>query len=478
MLHSSNMPRGALSSREISSHQTNAKIAVLDHAAQDLPHQFSHVLPGRRQNVAQLTQLFYDNSPISRLPNELLAFIFEAARSYALYLSHVNRRWRCVALQSPSLWRNIHLPNQSFDEIVEYLNRSHPLSLIITIDVDDGDFFNRQAFAMIVKHVSRWHSFDIYSTNQDALDGISADLRDLSAPRLTRLSIKLLHYEDGRIDNHKWCIPMFKGGAPLHTVHIRGFTISRALLPTAAIVDLKLDIRDISTRCMDYGILASMPNLRILTLQGSILWFHPINRGHPVILPLLEQLTCGSASIRSLFLSTIMPNLRYLRLVSDSKDNWDVYDPGGDNAQAFLDAIAKCPHSPAFPNVEELHYDICANYAADCIFVALPRVSLVRFSPLLGQDNWRFCNAFFKALIDDPLRWPYLGTIMFNRLSDQVFESLRDFLIARSSEERLFTIHITTEPSCDKVQWLREHVNLELATGPGVCLNRMCWYAS
>lgn len=175
-----------------------------------------------------------------------------------------------------------------------------------------------------------------------------------------------------------------------------------------------------------------------------------------------------------------MPNLQYLRLASDSRDNWDVYDIDDDNPQAFSDAIANCPYNPIFSNVEELCYDICANYAAGCIFVALPRVSLVRFPQQFKLDGWGFCNAFFKALADDPLRWPNLGTIIFDTFSDQVFEFLHDFLIARSSEEHPFTIRISslTEPSCNKMQLLRKHVNLELAAGPGTCLNRICWYVS
>lgn len=264
------MSQRTLSPCEIIFHQTNTEIA--DHAAQDLPQQFSLVPPRRQQNIAQLTQLLYGNSPISRLPNELLAFIFEAAHSYALDLSHVSRCWQYVALQLPSLWRNIQLPNQSFDEIIEYLKRSHPLGLAITIDVDDGEFFDHQAFAMIVKHVSRWHSFHIYSTDHDALYVILGYLREISAPHLTHLSIQLSHYENDRIDNKGWCIPMFKEGALLHMVDICGIPMSRSRFPTTAIVDLKLDVRDHSIDRMDCGILLSMPNLRILSLRGSILW--------------------------------------------------------------------------------------------------------------------------------------------------------------------------------------------------------------
>jgi hypothetical protein len=242
---------------------------------------------------------------------------------------------------------------------------------------------------------------------------------------------------------------MFTQSAPLHTVDICGIPMSCSRFPTAAIVELNLDVRDNSIHSMDCGILASMPNPRVFTLRGRILWLSQsgINRDHPVILPLLEEFTCGSASVESLILSTVMPNLRYLRLVSDARDNWDVYDVNDDNAQAFSDAIASCPYSPIFPNVEELHYDISSNYAAGCIFVALPRVSLVRFPYLSEQDGLGFCNAFFKALIDDPLRWPNLRTIVFNTFPDKVFEFLRDFLLARSSEEHLFTAALSNLPA-------------------------------
>jgi hypothetical protein len=57
-------------------------------------------------------------------------------------------------------------------------------------------------------------------------------------------------------------------------------------------------------------------------------------------------------------------------------------------------------------------------------------------------------------------------------LPDQVFNFLCDFVLARSSEEHQFTIHIeeNTKPygdviSAEHLEWLRRHVKLEASLG-------------
>ena len=167
-------------------------------------------------------------------------------------------------------------------------------------------------------------------------------------------------------------------------------------------------------------------------------------------------------------MSIVTPALRYLCLTTLLRDDVD-YELD-DDLQDLPDAITDSPHIPILPNLDELRYDINANYSADCIFVSLPRVSLVQFPLHVSEDNWELCSNFFRTLIDNASRWPYLTTIVFKSCPDQLFNALRGFVLARSSEDRRFTIRIKRDPayrnrthalSAEHMMWLHQHANVE-----------------
>ena len=179
-----------------------------------------------------------------------------------------------------------------------------------------------------------------------------------------------------------------------------------------------------------------------------------------------------------MFRSIVTPALRYLRITpyfpDDLAYNIDV------DLEDFADAITHCPRIPILPKLDELRYDYGLNYAADCIFVGLPGVTLVRFPLYVDKGNWELCSNFFKALTEDSSRWPHLATIVFVSLPPPLFDSLRDFVIARSSEEHRLTIRIEGDPvtsysavryysnshqnavCAEDMMWLQEHVNVEI----------------
>jgi hypothetical protein len=129
-------------------------------------------------------------------------------------LSHMKRHWRQLSLQLPSLWRNIS--GLCSDQIREYLNRSQPLSVAITLNVSneglrddsladeyfDSEYSNDQgphepsgafmaSLTMLIHHVSRWHSFHVSCTSPKTMLTILEYLRGLSAPYLTYISLQL-----------------------------------------------------------------------------------------------------------------------------------------------------------------------------------------------------------------------------------------------------------------------------------------------
>lgn len=496
--------RRTCSPYEIAFRNACSEITILDHGQNDLLQRLSHVRAWRQQKLAQLTHLVHANTPISRLPNETFASIFEIVHRDAIAVSHVSRQWRHLALRLPSLWRNIRL-GMSIDQITEYLNRSQSLSLAITFDVVDNDLRDEHSddedgrdvdydshdeyvddgdpqetsvafmarLTLLIHHVSRWHSLHVNCPSSKTMFTVLEYLGDLSAPCLTYVSVQL---SNGDFDNSppEWDVAIFSRSAPqLRTVHLRGIALSNCLFPPAALVELEVDARDISFGFMNPKVFTHMPNLRVADIRGAFISLDG-DKDPPLTHPTLERLTWGCLSIQTLFSHLLTPALRYLHLTSPHGADIG-YD--GD-LQDFPDAITNCPHLPILPILDELHYDINTNYAADCIFVGLPRVSLVRFPLHVNESDWELCRSFFKALIDDSSRWPHLTTIVFEGLPDQLFNSLRDFVLARSSLEHRFTIRLegkrsfcpytvryrSNEVKVEDMAWLRQHVNVEMVS--------------
>ena len=245
----------------------------------------------------------------------------------------------------------------------------------------------------------------------------------------------------------------------LHTVHLCGITLSNCYFPPTMIVELAVDA------IIHHKVFTYMPNLRVLDIWDSFLWTN--GDRDPISLPMLEWLTWGSLSIPPLFRNIITPALQYTCLTTPNPEDMD-YEEDVD-LQDFPDAIKNSSCIPLLPNLDELQYDIKKNYTADCIFVGLPRVSLIQFLLQVDQSNWELCSDFFKALVDDLSLWPYMRTIIFKTLPDQLFNPLHDFMLPCSSEEHQFTIDIERDNythsntiNARHMAWLQQHINVEI----------------
>ncbi|KAF8837263.1 hypothetical protein BDN67DRAFT_909567, partial [Paxillus ammoniavirescens] len=99
------------------------KIAALQARKQELSNEAFHVQYSILTLQSRIAQITNETAPISRLPSDVLAIIFEESRRLLnqwpgprrplpveVQLSHVCARWRQVALSTPSLWTTIKVP--------------------------------------------------------------------------------------------------------------------------------------------------------------------------------------------------------------------------------------------------------------------------------------------------------------------------------------------------------------------------------
>ncbi|TDL21214.1 hypothetical protein BD410DRAFT_308329 [Rickenella mellea] len=143
----------------------------------------------RLRCLRRLSQPFVLEEGIKRLPNEVLAVIFEMAHyldgegpvQFALCVSHVSRRFRNVALATPLLWTTIH---DSFGEnqIREFISRSGRLDLNIKMPYST----DIECFLKVIKGTShRWSSLSII---EQETEYVMMKLGMTDLPRLRYLS--------------------------------------------------------------------------------------------------------------------------------------------------------------------------------------------------------------------------------------------------------------------------------------------------
>ncbi|KAJ7349885.1 hypothetical protein DFH08DRAFT_863281 [Mycena albidolilacea] len=200
-------------------------------------------------------------------------------------LTQICRKWREIALETPTLWRAItlHLYNMPFDRqrhICDFLDRSGccPLSIRSDDDLDLEPVPVVEIFAALISHRSRWEHLDILLSPSQlrAIDGPMPLLRNL------HLSLDNNPDPDGI---YEW-----RGLPLLRSVTLEEYAPSNVILPWAQLTSLTLN----SIFRSEYiAILLYASNLRCCEL--GILWQYAIedNLATPpeITLPGLESLT-------------------------------------------------------------------------------------------------------------------------------------------------------------------------------------------
>ena len=257
-------------------------------------------------------------APISSLPNELLGAIFEYGHLSSLslrtrtrppiemVLSHVNQRFRDVAMNTRLLWTRIEVFIRThFNKVVAYFQRSrtYPFDLYLDIDVDDvspwpdsqlqpdSPIYTNSEWRTIISYMTRCREFSVRSNDLDVVDHIIVALQTVNAPLLRSLKIKC-PYADQVFEPHGPYRKIVEGGAPaLTAVWLEGLGLHQCLPPLTRVTSLTLlevswgikwsDLRDILR-----GSLA----LTCLAIGDIFAEDIPINFESSIILPSLQSL--------------------------------------------------------------------------------------------------------------------------------------------------------------------------------------------
>jgi len=304
-------------------------------------------------------------APVSTLPDELLADIFQLCQedwlynmrpSFELVASHVSSHWREIALATPLLWNNIymvvrHIPSSPrFTSQVErfsaHLARSASCLLKIYLVLDTSDMVPH-FLDPLTRHAKQWQQISI-----SVPTGVEADLysslHKISAPALVHLSLRvgtIQNPDAPRTEYPAECPEILMGGGSpaLSFVRVAGMIVGRMAPPYSSVTTLHIDAwpKNIMQHGHFQRMLGMLPRLVNLSLTGLSIQLprDPLDVSSPTPMPSLRSLRirCNATPCHRLFTLMVLPHLESLSL-----HNVDTFD------------------SPPMPTLRSLTIEACA----------------------------------------------------------------------------------------------------------------------
>ncbi|KAK1219370.1 hypothetical protein PQX77_017894 [Marasmius sp. AFHP31] len=386
--------------------------------------------------------LYNDAAPISKLPHELLSFIFLMAREeytrgslpLQVIVSHVSSRWRAVAINTPLLWTDIRVSltlknakkpaalDSRRDGFVTYLTRSNNRAFNLRMECN-GDFAIEPFLVALDTHMHRCSrlTFTISNHRQPALT-LQRCLRLTEAPILEHLSI---HIPDSRLYEYpkrQFGViqpNMLESGAPaLRFLRLTGMA-GHLQPPLTMVTTLHLDGRsmdDLSFRQFR-DILQSTPNLESLSLNQVWVGMSPVA---PIAIPKLRSLR-----VRNVLEYNLQPLLSTLPLSQLESCIM---------SQVFFFPPLECP------NVKKLTLDECSVVPGEVgnLIEAYPTIESLTISA--GDPATIF---FILGSPGNPIWWPKLKRLY---LMDLPFRDVDLFVqkirSKQATDSRLETLYL------------------------------------
>lgn len=408
----------------------------------------------------------------------------ESDLPFQVLVSHVCKRWRYIAIETPTLWTSINfLEGPPFVKSQVWIDRSKQLPIDIEIDCPalDGDGIPHtfsiidlsSALDIIIPHVHRWKKLDVSVCNYEYMYFVMERLSECKAAPQLEL-IDFCHYEDCDDSDHFkppsliQSFAPFNGNAPkLKHAAFWGVHIlwSIPLLHNLVDIELAYHTMDVRPSWDDFSrMLKESPRLEALTLTLSGPAGSPTDWSQdPIQLPSLVELSLAYHTpeyISPLLRLLHMPNLKRLQLDFEDSD-----------FTQFVHQLAIPPFeksSSLLAGIEYLKISglPCSTRACDVMYEQLANLKSLHL-------NCSFVDvAFFEKLMSPPppsthsdvaspatqMYCPNLTTITTSGIRGKL---MKDFVEARKAAG--FPIKTVAMSESDKVRekdekWLRRNV--------------------
>ena len=430
-------------------------------------------------------------APILSLPNELLSAIFQQGHLHSqksppieIVMSHLNRRFRAVAMYTRLLWAKIDISSSTpFDKVYAYLHRSGRTAFDLSFNIDTkygcprysldptsaALLFTDAEWGTIMSHMTRCRQFSARfdSDSSIILHDMVDRLREVNAPLLQTFQIESLYWVDEQyLEPHR---KILNGGAPsLTTVKMKGWGLHYCLPPLTVVTSLTL---------LPASLLTTWADLRDI-LSGSLA---------------LTCLVIGDIFVQYLpdgFESAIiLPSLKFLRIFVNDRNGAPYVD---DVLLAISSAVLEClfidnaievdlTNLPvAYPQLTKSGRFPCLQYLIISLFGGLD----------VSQEAWTTLFTVFPSITRFSLRsndevvrpesliallgrhtadsiLPNLHTLTFGKISKDAVSSLCDLVSTREAAGRpLRSLHLPAyilhdDALGDSLSRLRERVELQ-----------------
>ncbi|KAG6331764.1 hypothetical protein ID866_7325 [Astraeus odoratus] len=408
--------------------ELTTQIDALKVQRQELTTKASKLDDAIRSLQSRVAQIKNETAPISLLPSDVLEIIFEESRRVLftwlgvrrplpieVQLSHVCKRWRQVALSTPSLWNTLRVPILHRENAIRaYLQRCNQCPLNIHLG---PKFFDPRIVEVIssvlIPRIGQFRELVIDTEDRQELYALLALFTHVAAPSLQRL--KITSNDPIRGQGSYTPIQIFKQGAPrLADVRLSAIPIT---LPRAPLSVIHLDPLPgpgipISRSHLLSIITPVVASLTVLHLKGFVSGFHEEPGSAPVVLPALQELMVhGNALIHgfNVFRNISAPSLRFFRLYGVKRQ-----------ALSSIHRFMTRTSPDQFHDLRSLQYIECS--MDDDLDIYLPNATsaLTHLSMTLGSHVHLMrllLNSDKQAALHgtSPL-WPHLRTLSF-RLS-------------------------------------------------------------
>ena len=312
--------------------QVRSELARLEKEERDLHEQLSSVRVAIEAHKSRIDDLIRTKpAPISSLPSEILSYVLELAafpfRDYRIReLARVSRAWRDIILSFPNFWSNIELHDScaNMSLLKAHVARSCQYPLCITIGSWRTPAELSSFLDVIVPHVYRWRTLDIYS---NCMQVILDKINHLKFPSLTHTTI----ISDG---NMQYPVFLWPENAPSLKRLDLGLLIPMDDFPPGQrIADLRLRFSDGRFGPM---VLPSLLSSRDLTTLNFTCSDCPLLQPNSISLPFLTSLILSVRHPRGLMSAIVAPQLLYLHFA-------DIF-PSHGLSTAFHGFESKFPH--------------------------------------------------------------------------------------------------------------------------------------